>query len=73
LGEVVQGQVTQAGVLGAANAVLGSGAASIRERIAAPMSSVMVKPIEYFSRRPGRLSQDRNSWVPPPESVRIST
>lgn len=41
--------------------------------MAAAMSSVMVKPMEYFSERPGRVSQFRYSWVPPPESVRMST
>ena len=29
--------------------------------------------VEYANRRPGRASQARNSWVPPPESARIST
>ena len=37
------------------------------------MSSVMVNPTEYASRRPGVASQLRNSWVPPPESARIRT
>lgn len=36
------------------------------------MASVMVMPTEYDSHRPRRVSQATNSWVPPPESVRIS-
>lgn len=36
------------------------------------MVSVMVIPTEYDSHLPRFASQATNSWVPPPESVRIS-
>jgi hypothetical protein len=36
------------------------------------MASVMVIPTEYDNHLPRWASQATNSWVPPPESARIS-
>ena len=37
------------------------------------MSSVMVMPTEVMQAAARAVTQARKSWVPPPESVRIST
>ena len=65
---------TQAPAADLAVGVIGRGPGPVGEREdGVAMSSVMVKPTEYCRRRAGLVSQATNSWVPPPESVRIST